>query len=970
VSTELVTLRVNGAAVERRVPATRTLQELLHDDLDRLEVKKGCGEGVCGSCTVLVDGEPMASCLKLALQAEGASVVTAAGLAGAEPLAEHLVAREAFQCGYCAPGILVTACHLVQSGGPLAPRQIRSGISGHVCRCTGYQQMVEAIAAASAGERPPAAPHPRGDLRAKLAGQVRYPTDQRPPEPALVGRILWSEHPFARVQIVSTEAARAVPGVVRILTAQNVPSLNVGGTALFASDQPLLADESVRSCGDAIALVAAETDAAARLAISLIEVSYAPVPPVLDVLDPRAATAAQFTKVKGDADRGLRDADVIVEDTYEVRINDHACMEREGGIGWMEGETLVLTVTSQTPHTVRTSVACMLGISEARVRVETPRMGGSFGKYLMAGVEAHLALLVFATGRPVRLVLDRGEILARSPKRHPLVGRYRLGLRRDGTITGMVADVIAESGAYVGLTPTVASVFADEITGAYEIPHYRAVARAVLTNNLPMGAMRGFGSQQINFAMESIVEKAARALGMDPAELRQRNFARTRITPQGDEVEAPIPLGETMRQLVAKMGPRPAPPGPGWKVGRGVGAIRAKYGYPFGFVDRFVARVSVDAGGTFLVESDIPDAGTGMAGGLPRLVARHLGLTELPAYRVADRQARDPSGAWLERDEPPGRVRALLYGLFERLQISMGAVAVRFTAPLDPGALPRLMRLLARPLNLLNRLVSRLKSRLFPLGIDAFVPRTSGSRGTAIAGRAAVDAAERLRARAVALAAAKLGLPAERLIVGAAGVRDREAPEKGLGWAELAGAAGGTLAAVGHAALPDGDLVSPRSGNQVGSIDHMYASHGCDVAVHPRTGETRILRYVAVQDVGKLLDPETARGQILGGITMGIAQAIQEFVPTDGGRVMTKGLHDYGVPTSLDAPDTVELVLLESGDGLGPGGAKGVGEVGAVAAPIAVANALYDALGVQVRSITVNPEELTELADRGPASPH
>ena len=964
---ELVRLRVNGAPLENEVPPATTLQELLHDRLDHPEVKKGCGEGVCGSCTVLVDGAPAASCLRLALQVDGSNVVTAAGLPGADALIAQLVAREAFQCGYCAPGILVSACHLLergrQEGRPLDPLEIRGALAGHMCRCTGYQQMIDAIAATSAGEPPPPARQPRGDLPAKIRGQARYPTDVQAPSgaPALVGRILWSEHPSARIQVVVPEAARAVPGVVRILTAGDVPVNSRGGNALFARDQSLLALDTVQCCGDAVALVAAETDAAARRALALIEVDYVPLPPVLDVLDPRAETLAQFTKVRGDADAALRDADLIVEETYQVAFNDHACMEREGGIGWIEGDQLVLTVTSLTPHTVRTSVAEMLDLPERQVRIETPRMGGSFGKYLIQGVEGHLALLVHATQRPVRLVLDRAEILCRSAKRHPFWGHYRLALRRDGTFTGLIAEVIADGGAYAGLTPTVVSVFADEAAGAYEFPHLRVVARGVRTNNLTSGPMRGFGSQQINFGIESVVAKAAHTLGMDPAELRLRNFARTRTDADGNEIDAQTPLAETMRQLTARMGPRPAAP-PGWRVGRGIGSVRAKYGYPYGLVDRFVARVSVGADGKFLVESDIPDSGTGIAAGLARLAARRLGLRSVPDYAVAAAVTSDPSGVLLAGGTPPSRLRAWLFSAIERLQIFLAAQAVLFTTRISPVRLPLLMRLGARPLNALNALVGGMKSRLFSFGIDSFVPRTSGSRGMAIAGRAAVDAADRLRARALALAATSLRLAAERLELTGDGVRDRLAPERNLGWGELARAAGGVLAAVGQATLPPGKLISPGSGNQVGSVDHMYASHGCDLAVHPQTGETRILRYVACQDVGKAHDAETIRGQLIGGITMGVGQALWEAIPTDAGRVVLSGLHQYGVGTALDAPADVEIIMLESGAGLGPEGAKGVGEVGAVAAPIALANALYDALGAQIRSITVTPDQIVNAA--------
>jgi nicotinate dehydrogenase large molybdopterin subunit len=960
VSTVSVAMFVNGAAAECEVAATTTLQELLHDHLDHIDVKKGCGEGVCGSCTVLVDGQPTASCLKLALQAQDAQVVTAAGLPDAESLVAHFVAREAFQCGYCAPGILVSACHLLRQARPLPAGEIRAALAGHLCRCTGYQQMVEAIAAATAGELPPRAHQPRADLPAKLRGRARYPSDVIPAG-ALIGRILWSQQASARVEVIVSDAARAVPGVVRILTAADVPGDNVGGTSLFAGDQPLLADRVVRCTGDALALVAAETDAAARRALDLIEVRYTPLPAVLDPRDGRAETVAQFTKVRGDDVQPLRDAHVVVEGTYRVAFNDHACMEREGGAGWMEGDDLVLTVTSLTPHTIRTSVARLLDLSESRVRIDVPRMGGSFGKYLMQGIEGHLALLVYATRRPVRLVLDRAEILGRSAKRHPFCGSYRLGLLRDGTFVGLEADVVADSGAYVGLTPTVVSVFADEAAGAYEIPNLRVVARGVRTNNLPSAPMRGFGSQQINFGIESVVEKAARTLGMDPAALRLRNFVRTRTNPQGDEIDAPIPLAETMNQLTARLGPLPAAP-PGWKVGRGLGAVRAKYGYPYGLVDRFVARLSVGADGRFLVESDIADSGTGIGSGLARLVARQMDLGVVPEYRVAAASARDPSGVSLTKDgAPPSALRAWLYGAIERLQIFLAAQAVVFSTRLTAARLPLMMRIGARPLNFISRGIGWVKSRLFGLGIDSFVPRTSGSRGMAIAGRAAVDAVGRLQVRARALAASALHIAAERVVFAGAGAADADAPARALGWGELARLAGGTLSAVGQATLPPGQLISARSGNQVGSADHMYASHGCDLAVHPQTGEVRILRYVACQDVGKAHDVETIRGQIIGGVAMGIGQALWESIPTAGGRVMLNGLHQYGVGTALDVPADIDVVLLESGSGLGPGGAKGVGEVGAVAAPIAVANALFDALGAQIDQVTVTPEQISEI---------
>ena len=267
----------NGSSVQREVSPDATLQQLLHDELDDVSVKKGCGEGVCGSCTVLVDGTPVASCIRLAVQADGREVTTASGLLSRDPsvgtLVDHLVAREAFQCGYCAPGVLVSAASVLAERRPLSPDDVRVALSGHICRCSGYQQMVEAVVAASAGEPAPPVAHPRADLRAKITGAARYPSDVRV-EGALAGRIVWSEHASANILAIDTRAARAVPGVIAVLTARDIPGKNRTGMEIFASDHPLLCDTRVRSQGDAIAVVAAESDAAARAAVERVHVTY------------------------------------------------------------------------------------------------------------------------------------------------------------------------------------------------------------------------------------------------------------------------------------------------------------------------------------------------------------------------------------------------------------------------------------------------------------------------------------------------------------------------------------------------------------------------------------------------------------------------------------------------------------------------------------------------------------------------
>lgn len=965
-----IRLMVNGEERSSEVEATTTLQELLHTHLGRTEVKKGCGEGVCGSCTVLLAGAPCASCSMLAWQAHEREVVTAAGLPDAAALAEHLVAREAFQCGYCAPGFLVSATHLLRSQRRLARDEVRRGLSGHICRCTGYGPIVEAVVAASAGEAPPALGEDRADLRAKLFGTVQYPSDQLRSD-ALVGRILYSEHAAARVDRVDVRAALRVPGVVAVLTAQDIPGKNVGGTGLFSADQEVLASSNVRSFGDAVALVAAETEQAAREALAAIVVVYSPKPAVFDVLDavqpdaPRVAghgnVVAQLTKTKGDLEQAETEAEVVVEETYRTLPNDHVCMEREGGVGWLDGDTLVLSVTSLTPHVIRTSVARVLGLPESDVRIDTPRMGGSFGKYLMQGVESHLALLVHSTRRSVRLVLERGEIVARAAKRHPFTGRYRLGVKRDGTFVFLDAQVYADSGPYDGLTPTVISVFADEANGAYAFKHIRVVATGVRTNNLPGAPMRGFGSQQINFGIESIVEKAAHTLGMDPVALRAKNFVKTRIDPDAVEIADPDnALLETLTRAVAALGDRPTNLPPTLRIGRGLASVRAKYAYPYGMVDRFTARMVLSAGGKLRIECDIPDSGTGIPTGLARLAAAEIGLETPPEYGLSGKLLADPSGTLLAGSEHPTPFMRLLYRLVERAQILQTAQAMAATTRFDARVLSVILRVIAWPLNGVTRAIGTLKSRWFPYGVDSYIPRTSGSRGMAMAGRAVVAAAGAWKAKIVSAAAERLGIERDHVALDDRGAFDRRKKSTVVSWAALAEQ--GEVAALGSAALPAGKLLA-KNGNQAGSIDHMLATHACWVAVDTTTGLVRVLKYAACQDVGVVHHPAIVKGQILGGIAMGIGQALSESMGMERGIPAVRSLHDYHVVGPMDMPE-VHMELLESGTGLGPRGAKGVGEVGAVAAPIAVANAVYDAIGQQLCVITTTPEEVVRAGGR------
>jgi CO/xanthine dehydrogenase Mo-binding subunit/aerobic-type carbon monoxide dehydrogenase small subunit (CoxS/CutS family) len=969
-------IEVNNHLHDFNGPAETTLLQWLNQAGFR-DVRRGCAEGVCGACSVLLDGKPAASCLLLAAQAEGRKVVTAGGLHDgigiAHPertalLIEHLTARQTFQCGYCACGMLVAAAACLDENANASVEQIRDSLAGNLCRCTGYTQIVEAIAAAAAGEPAPPPGPGRDDMAEKLNGAAHYPTDVAISD-ALAGRILWSEFPHARIVSIDTNAAKRIPGVEVVLTAKDIPGKNSGGITIFRDDQPVLATELVRSMGDAVALVAARDDLTARAALKAIRVEYQPLPAVHDVLEavksdapkiwPSGNLLTQSVENLGDIDAGFREARLIIEETYRCEMVDHACMEIEGGTASIENGLLTLSVPTQTPHAVRSSVARVLGISESAISVSTPRMGGSFGRHLIPHQEAHLALLCHATGKPVRLEMDRLESLARGPKRHPFAAKYRLGVNRDGAFTALEVEVFTDAGPYMSLTPVIALIFATEASGGYAFPNLKVTTKAIATNNLPAAPLRGFGSQQVNYGIECIVEKAAHALSMDPGAIRRKNFLQTQSDGTGGEIPGSMSmLPVTLDWVQGQLGARPVPP-PGWLAGRGLGVVHAKYCYPFGLVDRFTARLLVNAEGKFTLESDVADAGSGGPLGAAQLVAQALGLSDTVAFRVSQLAVDDPSGAVFCQGKHLSAWRSFVFRAIEWVQILLGARPQALTGRISATTLSKLLRLGARPINFLSGAVARFKSAVFPYGIDSFNPRTSGSRGIAMLGMAAMNAVEALKHSALLLASDSLGLLASQLTIDGQGVTGAG---RRLTWVDLAKSAGGSLASVGEASLPRGFLFDPKTGNQIGPVDFAIATHGCDLIVHPETGEVRIVRYFACHDVGHILNREAIRGQILGGIALGLGQALFERIPTVNGVYdpSTACFHDYLLPTILDVPKNVEIMLLESNGGVGPRRSKGVGEPGAVAAPIAVMNALYDALGAQILSVPVTPAGIVD----------
>ena len=550
---------VNGRAVRRKVPNHYRVIDFVREELKLTGSKEGCGAGECGTCSMFVDGKLVKSCLMPVQKIDGRRVETVDDLDRDDGMT--LVQRAfhkcgASQCGYCIPGMVMAATATLRRN-PLASRdEIKEGLGGNICRCTGYQKIVDAVEMArdvacgrlpdSALEEAPEATSFVGhatrrlDAPAKVTGAIKYAADIFMPN-MLHMQVLRSPHPHARILRIDASAARALPGVECVLTCDDVPGIDNFG--VFIEDQPVLARGVVRYVGEAVVAVAAETLDIARAAVNLIQVEYEPLPALFDPQEAMRDGAVQLhgfapgnickhTRIrKGDIDAGFAAADIIVEQTYRTQAVEHAYLEPEAGLAYLEPDGCV-TVQSPSQNIThhRHMLAKILGRPIHKVRMIMSTVGGGFGGKEDMIYQGMLALAAIKTRRPVRYVFTREESIKVSAKRHPFRIHYTMGLMRDGRIVATKMVMVSDGGAYALSTPGVMNKSAILGPGPYEIPNVWVDAIGVYTNNTPSGAFRAFGAFQSEFATESHLDLCAERLGMDPVQLRRVNLMRDGAT--------------------------------------------------------------------------------------------------------------------------------------------------------------------------------------------------------------------------------------------------------------------------------------------------------------------------------------------------------------------------------------------------------------------------------------------------------
>ncbi|MCB1491665.1 MAG: molybdopterin-dependent oxidoreductase, partial [Rhodobiaceae bacterium] len=831
-----VEMTVNGVACTVEVPPFQPLSETLRNDLGLTGTKVGCSAGDCGACTVSMNGAQVCACLVSTAQADGAEILT---VEADDPLLaklqEGFLSHGAAQCGICTPGMLMAAADCLKANPKPDAEAVRDALGGVLCRCTGYQKIVEAVLAVANG-RIAGTVHPdagsavgariiRADGLAKVEGRDLYGADTAPAD-TLTLRLVRSPHARARFTLGDLDAWQAgYPGIVAVLTAADIPGRNGFGILPHLKEQPVLAESAVRFRGEPVLAVVGEETAVMAVDPAGLPIAWEAEEPTVSIGDAKSGSApvqAAFPDnvlvrgyvEKGDVAVGFADAAAVAEGSFRTGFVEHAYIEPEAGFARPLGEGRVeVFATTQAPYMDLDEVAAVLGVPHDRVRIRPSACGGGFGGKLDVSLQPILAVAAMKLGRPVRAVYSRIESMASSTKRHPSEITARVAADAEGRLVAFESDADFNTGAYSSWGPTVAGRVPVHATGPYRVPHVLNRSVAWLTNNPPSGAFRGFGVPQAAIAQEALLDDLAETLGMDRWQIRRVNA---------------ITAGDTTAtgQVLKHSAGLPAC----------LDAIR----------DDWTALVAEAE--AFNAESTRIKRGAGI--GCMWYGCGNTSMSNPSEMRVT--LARDGT--------------LTLYN--GAVDIGQGSTTVILQIAADALGLP----------------VSDFGLVLGDTDLTADAGKTSASRQTFVSGNAAYLAGRDLRETILRLANvgddATLRLDGGRLIVtDGTGVRE-------IDLASLPA----DLEGLGRYDPPTTAL--DEKGQGIPYATYGFAAQIALVDVDTAYGTVKVRRMVAAHDVGRAINPLLVEGQIHGGIAQGLGLALmEEYIP---GR--TENLHDYLIP--------------------------------------------------------------------------
>ena len=820
--TQQTTFTLNGHPVSVTPRVGERLSESLRERLGARDVKIGCNAGDCGACTVLVDGAPVCSCLMPVQQATGGNVETVKGLYADDPLARSLSdrfeARGAAQCGICTPGMMVSAVALLRSVPNPDEEAVKDALGGVLCRCTGYAKIIDAVMDRGHIATPNTPGHAGAaiaklDGGPKVRGTERFGDDIAPPD-ALVIKIIRSPHAHARFAFGDLAEFAARPGIKAVLTARDIPGLNLFGVIPNFIDQPVFAEDETRFRGEAVAAMVGEAEAMAHFDATEFPVNWTQLPDTQDVTSAMAPEAELLHDTRagnvmcagfvahGDADAALARADVVAQGHFTTSFVEHAYIEPEAGFAEVVDGRVEVHACTQAPVMDLDTLEMVLGIERSRIRVVPTATGGGFGSKLDVSVQPYLALAALKTGRPVRLAYERSESMQSTTKRHPADMTVKIGADAQGRICGFHFDGLFNTGAYSSWGPTVANRVPVHASGPYAVADYHAKADGIHTHCPPSGAFRGFGVPQAAVAQESLFDELADKLEIDRLDFRILNALENgtptvcgQVFDQGVGIKACLkalrPAWTHERSDAVKFNAKDGP------IRRGVGIAAGWYGCGnTSLPNPSTIKAGLRADGQFVLHQGAADIGQGANTVISQIFATALGIS----------------------------VDALTL---------MGG---------DTDITP-----------------------------DA--GKTSASRQTFVSGNAARLTGEALRAeilqRANAGEAAEIVPQAHGLMV-RDGDRDHHIDLSAL----VPDADGYVLRATESYDPPTKPLDENGQGHPYAQFG--YAAHLCVLEVDTALGTVKPLKFVAAHDLGKAINPLLVEGQVEGGIAQGLGMALME----------------------------------------------------------------------------------------------
>ncbi len=931
---------LNGKKVETTCEPGQNLLSLLRS-LGMYSVKNGCSEGDCGMCTVLINNQPITSCMTKAQDVQGKEIITLEGLSSRHeihPIQQAFIETGAIQCGYCTPAQILTAKALLDKNPKPSREEIGEALSGVLCRCTGYVKIIDAVERAAQWlrgepvpeeiELPPTYTPPEmskyEELQVvgkpvqkvdavKLAKGYPVFTDDYTMPGMLYGALLTSPHAHARIKNIDTSKAKALPGVHAVLTYKDIPRVKyASGGQSYPQPEPydqVSLDNKVRYVGDRVAVVAAETPQIAERALRLIEVEYEVLPHVLDpieamkdgapvihdeddspgIYDAKHNIVYHIEAEVGNVDETFAQCDHIFEGEYTTPKQQHAHLEPHVCITyWDEDDRLHVRTSTQVPYHARRIIAPLIGLPVKKIRVVKPRIGGGFGNKQEVVLEDLCAHLTIATGRPVRMEYTRRQEFTSSRTRHNQIIRYKVGLKGD-EVVAMELYVIGDTGAYATHGLTVQMVGGFKGLTLYNPPHARFISDVVYTNKPISGAFRGYGTMQETFALEVLMEEIAEKLKLDVVKFKQKNILK---------------VGETM-YLATELG-------------------EGRKGHP-----QTLSTSGIDQ-------------------------CLEIGLKETDYYnkRKQYKEENMRSNLPLKR----GIGMALVMHGSGVAGLDMASVTIKInddgsfnlltgSTDIGTGSDTILAQIAAETLGVPTEdiIVYAADTDFTPFDTGAYASCT-----TYITGGAVYKAAAEVRRQILEHAATMLGVDNPSSLI----LRDRKVfSPKGKSV---------TLAEIALDSLhwhSQHQIIASASFTSLVSPPPTAAQF-VEVVVDTETGEIKAENLLMIVDCGRVINPITASGQVEGGMlqALGFAQC-EDLYFDENGRILNAKLGPYHIFKSNEIPE-MKVMFVQTDEPTGPYGAKSISEIAIDGVAPALVNAIHHATGVWIRNLPLTPERV------------